>query len=233
MLRVGVGLLLGTSGALMFAASWQRWAGACSWGDGDSGPCSVRQDHLYDFVVPTGPWEPVGNAAELAGWSLLVLALAFVALPWALTGRRPGVFSATALVGVVLATAAVGVATLRSGLSGDVVEPFAPYLVGYVWFLVPTVLLGRFAVAARGWALAAAIWLFLATPFIALTSYAIGPYDARPWWEAAWGVLTALAGLCLLGAAAFGARPRREHPGDAHVPDAAQPSRTISPTGIH
>ena len=54
-LRVGVGVLLGASGALMYAASWQRWAGACPWGDNDSGPCSFRQDHRYDFVAPSAP----------------------------------------------------------------------------------------------------------------------------------------------------------------------------------
>ena len=102
-LRVGAGLLLVTSGALMYAASWQRWAGVCPWGDDDGARCSVRQDHRYDFVAPSAPWEPVGEAAQLAGWSLLVLALAFALLPWALTGRRPRVASAVALVGAVLA----------------------------------------------------------------------------------------------------------------------------------
>ena len=117
-LRVGAGVLLAASGALMYAASWQRWAGACPWGDVEGALCTSRQDHLYDFVAPTAPWEPVGDAAQLAGWSLLVLALAFVLLPWALTGRRPGAVSAAALVGAVLALGAVGVATLRSGLAG-------------------------------------------------------------------------------------------------------------------
>ena len=126
-LRAGAAVLLAASGALMYAASWQRWAGACPWGDVDSVPCSTRQNHLYDFVAPTAPWEPVGGAAQLAGWSLLVLALAYVLLPWApaLTGRRPGVVSAAALVGAVLALGAVGVATLRSGLAGSVVHPIS------------------------------------------------------------------------------------------------------------
>ena len=89
---------MGASGALMYTASWQRWAGACRWGDAESNRCLSRQDHLYDFVAPTGPWEPVGDAAQLAGWSLLFLAFAFDLLPWALTGRRPGVYSATLYV---------------------------------------------------------------------------------------------------------------------------------------
>lgn len=208
-LRAGVGLLLGVSGALMYAASWERWAGPCPWGESESAACTVRQDHLYDFLPPVAPWEPVGDAAQLAGWSLVVLALAWVALPWALTGRRPGVVSAAGVVGTVLSLAAVGVATRRSGLAGSVVTPVFSDLVMYVWVLAPPALLVRFAVVARGWALAAACWLLLATPVVAGFSYAIGPYDAQPWWEASSGVFIILSGLCLLVAAVFGGRARR------------------------
>jgi hypothetical protein len=201
-LRVVVAALLGLSGALMYAASWQRWAGACSWGETEGGGCEVLQDHRYDFVAPTAPWEPVGDAAQLAGWSFLVLALAFVLLPWAFTGRRPGVFSAAAVVGAALVLVAVGAATLRSGLTGSVVHPVASEVVLSVWLLVPPVLLIQWMVAARGWAArTAAVWLFFATPLVAAFSYAVGPYDAQPWWEAISGLLTATAGLCLLGAA--------------------------------
>ena len=77
-----------------------------------------------------------------------------------------------------------------------------------MWLLVPPVLLVRFAVASRGWPLAAAVWLVLATPLVAAFTYAVGPYDARPWWEAISAVLTVIAGLCLLGAAAFSSRSR-------------------------
>src|SRR5688572_32324946 len=109
----------------MYAASWQRWAGACPWGDVDGALCTIRQDHLYDFVVPTAPWEPVGDAAQLAGWSLLVLALAYVLLPWAPHRPPAGRRLRSALVGAVLALGAVGVATLRSGLAGSVVPPIS------------------------------------------------------------------------------------------------------------
>jgi hypothetical protein len=227
-LRAGVGVLLGASGALMYAASWQRWAGACPWGDVDGRLCTSRQDHLYDFVTPTAPWQPVGDAAQLAGWSLLVLALAFVLLPWALTGRRAGVVSAAVLLGAVMAMAAVGVATLRSGLAGSVVRPIAYDLALFVWLLVPPALLVRFAVAARGWPLAAAVWLILATPLVATFSYAVGPYDAQPWWEAISGLLTATAGLCLLGAAALSSRPQT-HESAAPVASAAPAGGAASP----
>ena len=227
-LRVGAGLLLGVSGALMYAASWQRWAGACAWADVEGALCTTRQDHLYDFVPPIAPWEPLGNAAQLAGWSLLVLALAFVLLPWALTGRRPGVVSAAALVGTVVALGSVGVATVRSGLAGSVVPTINEDLALYVWLFLPPGLLVRFAIAARGWPLAATVGLVLATPLVAMFTYAIGPFDAQPWWEGISGLLTVTAGLCLLGAATVGSRSRPpESP--VTVASAAVPDGAVSP----
>jgi peptidoglycan/LPS O-acetylase OafA/YrhL len=216
-LRVGVGSLLGLSGALMYAASWERWAGACPWGEPESGPCEVRQDHLYDFLAPSDPWQPVGDAAQLAGWSLLVLALSFALLPWALTGRRPGRFSAVALVGAVVALVAVGVATLRSGITGAAVQPFLSDWALYLWVLLPPALLVRWAFAARGWAVAAANVLFLSTPLVAAFSYAVGSYDARPWWEAVSGAFIATAGGCLWADAAFRGRFRSRKPADPPV----------------
>ncbi len=221
--RVVAGVLLGVSGALMYAASWERWAGACPWGDSDGELCTIRQDHLYDFVAPTARWEPVGDAAQLAGWSLLVLALGLALLPWALTGRRPGIISAVALVGTVLAVVSVGIATLRSGLTGELVRPFLSDVSLFVYYLVPLGLLIRFAIDARGWALAAAIWLVLATPLVAAFSYAIGPYDANPWWEGISGALTVIAGMCLLGAAALSGRTwTRAHAVADASPDATR-----------
>jgi len=207
-LRVIVGLLLGGSGALMYAASWQRWAGACRWNQSDGGLCDIRQDHLFDFAPPFAPWEPVGDAAQLAGWSMLVLALVFVLLPWALTGRRPGLVTGAVLVGVVLTQAAVGVATLRSELTGSLVDPISGDLALYVWLFVPLGVLIRLAVDARGWTLAAAIFLILADPLVSGFTYAIGSYDTRPWYEAISGIFTATAGVCLLTASAFSSRSR-------------------------
>ncbi|GAB2861608.1 hypothetical protein [Nocardioides pacificus] len=206
-LRAAAGALLGVSGGLMYAASWQRWAGACAWGQSEGGLCDTRQDDRYDFLPPSAPWEPVGDAAQLAGASLLVLAVAFVVLPWALAGRRPGVASVVASTGVVLALGVMGASILRSGLAGSVVQPFGAEAAGLVWALMTPVLLARFAAAARGWTLAAAVSLVLSTPLVAVL-YAIGPYDTRPWWEAISGAFTAIAGVCLLGAAACTRRRR-------------------------
>lgn len=208
--RAAVGLVLVASGALMYAASWQRWASVCSWGVTETGRCLLRQDHRYDFVTPAAPWEPIGHAAELAGGSLLALALGWVLLPWALTGRLPGgrprLVLAVSVAGVVLGLADCGVATLRSGLAGRVVEPLVPLLPGIFAVFVLPVLLLALAVFARGWSRAAAGLLFVGSPLVAGLCYANGPYDAQPWWEGVSGAFTALAGLCLLATAALGSR---------------------------
>ena len=45
--------------------------------------------------------------------------------------------------------------------------------------------------------------LVLAMPMVAYFSYAIGSFDARPWWEAISAALMAAAALCLLVAAVW------------------------------
>ncbi|MGY2067027.1 hypothetical protein [Blastococcus sp. SYSU DS0619] len=156
-------------------------------------------DHLYDFLPPMEPWLPAGAAAQLAGASLLVLAVALLPLPWVLTGRKPGLAPAAALLATVLVMIDVGLATLRSGLDGAVVRPVASDATLLLWFLVPPFLFGHLAAVSRGWAgRAAAVLLLLASPLVAAFTYAIGPWDAQPWWEAISGLLTCGAGACVL-----------------------------------
>jgi hypothetical protein len=52
------------------------------------------------------------------------------------------------------------------------------------------------------------VLLILASPLVAFFTYAIGPFDARPWWEAVSGLLTCAAGTCLLVAVT---RPPARH----------------------
>jgi hypothetical protein len=186
------------SGGLLYAASWQRWAGVCPWGGNqETRACETRMDHLYDFLPPSAPWLPAGVAAQLAGVSLLVLAVALISLPWALTGHRPGLRPAVALLATGLAVIDVGLATVRSGLRGTVVGPVAGDVSLWVWALAPALLYGCLALQARGWARGAAVLLILASPPIAFF-YALGPFDAQQWWEAISGLLTAGAGACVL-----------------------------------
>ena len=198
--RVWVATTLMASGGLLYAASWQRWAGACPWReDQETRSCDTRMDHLYDFLPPQEPWLPAGVAAQLAGVSLLVLAAALLPLPWALTGRKPGLPSAVALLATVLIVMGVGLAALRSGLEGAVVSPVGSDVTIALWLLVPPFLFACVAVLSRGWASgAAAVLLILASPLVAFVTYAIGPFDAQPWWEAISGLLTCGAGACVL-----------------------------------
>ena len=198
--RVGAATTLMASGALLYAASWQRWAGACPWGvDQETRACETRMDHLYDFLPPLEPWMPAGAAAQLAGASLLVLAVALLLLPWALTGRKPGLASTLAALATVLIVGGVGLAALRSGLHGAVVTPVAPDVTIRLWVLVPPLLFGYLGLRSRGWpSVAAAMLLILASPLVAAFTYAIGPWDAQPWWEAISGLLTCGAGACVL-----------------------------------
>jgi hypothetical protein len=156
-------------------------------------------DHLYDFLPPQEPWMPAGMAAQLAGASLLVLAIALLPLPWALTGRKPGIPSAVILLATVLSVTGVGLATLRSGLEGAVVSPVGSTTTIWLWILGPPLLFACVAVFSRGWAsVAAAVLLILASPLVAFFTYAVGPWDAQPWWEAVSGLLTCGAGVCVL-----------------------------------
>lgn len=216
-LRLCVALTLMASGALMYAASWQRWSGICPWGDDpDTRACDLRMDHLYDFLPPAEPWEPAGMAPELAGASLLVLAVALVALPWALAGRA-GVGTVLALSVCVIAVIDVGVAVLRSGLADTVVHPWSGDLATWLWILALPVLLSWLAFLSRGWTAAAAVLLVLGSPLVAAFTYAIGSFDANPWYEAISGVLVAGAGACLVVQAARRSARQRAVPAEPAV----------------
>lgn len=211
LVRVWTALALVASGALMFVASWQRWAGPCPWGeDFDTFACTLRQDHLYDFLFPAEPWRPVGHAAELAGASLIVLALVLPLMTVALTARRPGALTGASLLVGTLAVLDVGAATLRSGLDGEAVRPVTDDLAFWLWLFVPLGLFVHGSVHGRGWARVAALLLILGAPVVAAFSYAIGSFDAAPWWEAICGIFTGAGGLCLLAAAVVRAGRRGE-----------------------
>jgi hypothetical protein len=124
-----------------------------------------------------------------------------------LTGGSLG--GSGALIASELALVAVGLATLRSGLSGEVVSPPLGNWSVAVWLIVPPILVSRWAVDAYGWARAAAVVLALSMPIVAYFSYAMGSYDSRPWWEAISGAIMAAAALCLLVAAGVRGRAQR------------------------
>lgn len=203
MLRVWVAAMLLASGGLLYAASWQRWAGACPWvGDQETRTCDTRSSDPYGFLLPSSDqWIPVGDSAQLAGVSLLVFAVAVLVLPWALAGRKFGRVSVAVAAVTALSVTDIGVATLRSGLDSVAVSPVTWNLTTVLWLVVPPFWFGYLAAQCRGWARAAALLLVVASPLVAAYTYAVGSFDDRPWWEAISGVLMCAAGACVLVAA--------------------------------
>ncbi|TIC89111.1 hypothetical protein E8D34_00985 [Nocardioides sp. GY 10113] len=197
-LRLLVSVSLAGAAGLTFAAAWQRWWPACPRGGFDSAACLAVQSHEYDYLVPSDPWVPIGRAAELAGASLLVLAVAAAVLPLVL---RPGPLHAGTRLLVVL-TALVpaagltllGLVTLRAGMVGHPVAPDLPVLtLGYlacgVFWPAALVWLAATRPRPRAAALTTAVLVALATPIPALL--VLGPlaagytsYDTAPWSEA-------------------------------------------------
>ena len=86
LLRVVVSGLLATSGVLYLMAASQRWWPACKLGRFDEPGCVRVQNDDYGYLVPSGPWTPAGDAAQLAGIALVCLAVAVAVLPCC--GRR-------------------------------------------------------------------------------------------------------------------------------------------------
>jgi hypothetical protein len=197
--RTVASLALVASGALTFAAAYERWWPACPRGDLDASACVRLQSHEFDYLVPTAPWQPIGQDAEYAGLALLALALAAVVLPFVLGGAAPRgpwrIFELVLAVVPAGALAVLGVATLRAGLTGEPTS--APAVMGLaflVWAVAWPAALTAYAVfaprhAGRRRAVAVAVLLALSTPVPVLLL--LGPiaagytsYDTVPWTEA-------------------------------------------------
>ena len=203
-------LALAASGALTFAAAYERWWPACPHGDLDASACVRLQSHEFDYLVPTTPWQPIGQDAEYAGLALLALALAALVLPFVLRpATPPGPWRIFAVVLAVVpagALAVLGVATLRAGLTGEPTS--VPAVIGpavLVWAVAWPAALTAYAVLAPGRtgrprAVAVAVLLALSTPVPVLLL--LGPiaagytsYDTVPWTEATAAPLLLVAAL--------------------------------------
>lgn len=213
---VVAGLLFVLAGWLSILAARLRWGEACA-GGFDSGPCLLIQDHRYDYLLPTEPWDPIAGAAQSAGTSYLVLALAIALVCVAV---RSAAWGRVLQVLLVLSVLSVGVITVLSGRAGAPIEPATTVA---LWLLLVGVVVGPIALVVfvtHGAAgpvshglmppLAWALWvglLVLATPLpeYFLVSIAVGytSHDTTPWTGAASGVLVALAGGVLLTGVAW------------------------------
>jgi hypothetical protein len=102
-------VLLLTSAALQLVASLQRWVVFRSASDE-----FVAEDHLYDYVWPYAPWEPIGNAAELFGAGVLLLApgVVLMAIGVSASSRFGGHHPA---IGVIVIVGEIALALLVAG----------------------------------------------------------------------------------------------------------------------
>ena len=143
-------LLVGSS-VLAVLGAVERWAGICSRDTWHSAPCWERRQPVYDQLLPTEPWVPVGHAPELLGLSLLLLAASLMLMPAAL-GRRSTRWQALCVGIAALVLALVGALTLASGVVSQVVEVPGMAVLGglYFWALPFLVPLGLFPLDADG-----------------------------------------------------------------------------------
>lgn len=235
------------SGLLMVAAAYERWWPTCKPGAYDADACLALQDHRYDFSFVAEPWEPVGDAAQLAGLSWLLLAVGLLVVPSVLS-RRPRPL--TWIIGFVLALGYVelGLEALLSGLRGEVVALSGPNDTPYGWLLVAGPFLAVCwwfcAVAVdwrpgNGWKLGTAFVLVLASPLPALV--VVGPavvgytsYDTAPWVEAVGGWTLVIAAVLVWPAARCPDQPRSATPEtrpDAPA-DGRAPLTSVAPDGV-
>ena len=237
LLRIVVAVALAGAAALTYAAAWERWWPGCPRGGFDSDACVRLQSHDYDFQLPSDPWVPVGQAAELYGVALLALAVAAALLPTVLRPDRPAgggwwrVFATLVAVVPAGSLALLGVATLRSGRTGELVDMPGTSLAFVVWCLAWPACLTALAAAAPGVrpgrALPVAVLLGLATPVPTLLVF--GPmfagytsYDTAPWTEAAAAPILLAASVAVLFVA-----PRRQSSRPWSYASSATPSESL------
>lgn len=203
-LRAAVSALLAGAGVLWVAAAAQRWWPACKPGDFDADACIKVQDHLYDYLAPVDPWTPVGNAAQVAGVALALLAVGVALLPWLWVPRRPAVCLAVTVP--ALAVLLVGVRTWGAGLSGEAMALSGVRPAFLVWIVGLPIAMSVAAATAGDdhtppwltrWRVLVAFLIIMSTPLAEalLTPILIRymSHDSTPWTEAVTGVFLVAA----------------------------------------
>lgn len=205
------GLIFVLAGWLSISAAQLRWGDACA-GGFDESSCVLIQDHLYDFVLPVEPWVPIAGAAELAGLSYILVALA---LGLVFATVRSSWWSRLLQSLLVLSALMFGVTTLLSGRAGVPVEPATSIAawwmfaltIGGLMLLVALIGLDSSGPGADSllppiaWVVWAGLLLLAAPlPEYIWISVLLGytSHDTTPWTGAGAGVLVALAGLVLI-----------------------------------
>jgi hypothetical protein len=203
LVRVGAVLML-LGGVACGLASVERWWPECRLGQLESGACGRLQDNLYDYLVPSDPWVPVGSAATLAGVGGLLMGVGLVLLLPNHAAHRGQRLLALVVAVVAFVTLHDSAATYLSGRAGRPVDvSFLTGLRGPWEIMVP------FALAAlvfrlratgtrwRGWdgpaPLVVSLMLFVVAPFLGLVFLPLS-HDTPPWSGAVTGMSMVVAG---------------------------------------
>ncbi|MBD3925053.1 hypothetical protein IEZ26_10510 [Nocardioides cavernae] len=217
LVRAAVAALIALAGALWVAAAAQRWWPACKLGDFDAVACIQLQDHLYDYVAPTAPWVAVGNAAQLAGVAMTLLAIGVTLLPWLWLPRRPLVCLAVAFP--ALSVLLIGGSTWHAGLSHEALAAgVLPTIL--VWSFGLPIALALAAATSRDdhtarrttrWRVVVTVLIAMATPLAELIFAPIllgyMSHDSTPWTGAVTGALLVAAGCAVWPATSGPRRP--------------------------
>jgi hypothetical protein len=230
--RLGAVLMV-LGGAAWGAASVERWWPECRIGHLESSGCGRLQDNVYDYVVPSDPWVPVGAAATLAGvGGLLMGAGLLLLLPTHAVHREQRVLAPVVAV-LAFVTLHEGAATFLSGRAGRPVE--VSFLAGVrgPWELVVPFALAALVFRLRatgtrwkGWdgpaPLVVSLFLFYVSPFLELVFLPLS-HDAPPWSGAVSAMSMVVAGCAAwcLRQGSEGAGSGRQGDGEGRVARAA------------
>lgn len=206
------GLLLAVA-VLQLAASLERWVAlSASWTRTDH----LIEDHRFDYLYPSDPWESLGTTAQFSGAAFFLLALAILAMARGAV-RHPRA-SDRVIASVVAGTFAVdGLHGVLSGVTGSptivqyVVDPLS--LVSFIGLVVLAVRWFRSSWPA---AIASVLITAITLPGYIVVTFVIAPgitnyqsFDTTPWSETIVAAFVALAALAMLIAASVATLARR------------------------
>jgi hypothetical protein len=220
--RVVASALLVGSGVLSIAGAYQRWWPACMPFDFDHPDCVKLQDSLYDYVMPSPPWVPMGTAASLAAVGLLLLGMAMLTMPL-LMGRRYRLVTWGLCVGMALLPLFAAAGTWLSARAGApvVLDGHWPAYFIWVWgwpaalFVLALVSILTVAPRQSAWRLLVFGCLAFSAPLVEFFGASLvmlySPSDTTPWTGAVTGFALIIAGIALWPAFAQPAAGDEDH----------------------
>jgi hypothetical protein len=206
------GLLLAAA-VLQLAASLERWVAITnSWARTDH----LVEDHRFDYLYPSDPWENLGTTAQLSGAGFLLLALAVLVMCRGAVRHPRRIDRAIAAV-VAGLFALDGLHGIISGATGTPTPvKYVVDLLALVSFIGLVVLAVRWFRSSWPSALACVLLMAITLPGYIVVAFVIAPgitnyqsFDTTPWTETIVAAFVALAAVAMLDAASAATLPRR------------------------